>query len=123
LNGPQANFPPYDIARLSEDTYRITLAVPGFSPNEIGITAQQNLLSVAGQKREADEQQYLHRSIMAQSFDKQFNLADHVEVSNATLENGLLQVELIRKIPEAMKPRRIHINGSKPKIVGETKSA
>jgi len=122
LNGQETNFPPYDIARIDDDTYRITLAVAGFSPEEISITAQQNLLAVAGQKKETGEHQYLHRGISAQSFDKQFNLADHVEVTGASFENGLLQIELVRKIPEAMKPRRIQINGAKSKVVSGGKA-
>ena len=122
LNGQETNFPPYDIVSIDDDTYRITLAVAGFSSEEISITAQQNVLAVAGQKKETGEHQYLHRGISAQSFDKQFNLADHVEVTGASFENGLLQIELVRKIPEAMKPRRIQINGAKSKVVSGGKA-
>ena len=123
MNGQETNFPPYDIAASTTIAYRITLAVAGFSPEEITITAQQNLLAVAGRRR-SWRHQYLHRGIAAQSFDKQFNLADHVEVTGASFENGLLQIELVRKIPEAMKPRRIQINGAaKSKDVDGGKAA
>jgi molecular chaperone IbpA len=111
--GQEAGFPPYDITRTGDDHYRITLAVAGYSPDEIAITAQQNLLSVAGNKADKDNHEYLHRGISAQNFDRQFNLADHVEVTGASYENGFLQIDLVRRIPEAMKPRRIPINGAK----------
>jgi molecular chaperone IbpA len=103
----QDNYPPYDIVSTGENAYRI---LAGFSPDEISITAQQNRLSVTGSKAEhkgGDE--YLHQGIAARSFERQFNLEDHVEVEGASFENGLLQIELARKIPEAMKPRKIEI--------------
>ena len=110
----QDNYPPYDIVRTGDDTYRISLALAGFSPDEISITAQQNMLTVAGSKAEHQagprpEHEYLHQGISARPFERQFNLEDHVEVDRASFENGLLQIELVRKIPEAMKPRRIDI--------------
>jgi molecular chaperone IbpA len=113
----QDNYPPCDIVRTSENTYRISLALAGFSPEEITITAQQNKLTVAGGKTEPEggqtlEHDFLHRGISARSFERQFNLEDHVEVERASFENGLLQIELARKIPEAMKPRRIEIVGN-----------
>lgn len=117
LNNPrilegQADWPPYDIARTGEDTYRITLALAGFSQDEIAITAQQNLLTVAGQKVEAPKQEFLHQGIAARPFEHRFSLEDHVEVEGASFENGLLQIDLIRRIPEAMKPRRIAIGST-----------
>ena len=111
MTGQEPGFPPYDITRTGDDNYRITLAVAGYSPDEIAITAQQNLLTVAGNKAEDGRQEYLHRGISARNFDRHFNLADHVEVAGAAYENGLLQIDLVRRIPEAMKPRRIEING------------
>jgi molecular chaperone IbpA len=113
MNGQEPSFPPYDITRTGEDSYRITLALAGYAPEEIAITAQQNLLSIAGNKGDQSGHEYLHRGISAQNFDRQFNLADHVEVTGATYDNGLLQIELVRRIPDAMKPRRIAINGAK----------
>ena len=102
-------YPPYDIARVGEDTYRISLAVAGFAQDEIAITAQQNLLLVFGKRVKKNEGELLYQGISARSFERRFNLADHVEVASANLENGLLQIELVRKIPEAMKPRKIEI--------------
>ena len=115
LAGQEPGFPPYDITRTGEDTYRITLALAGFSPDEIGITAQQNLLTVTGNKADGDKHDFLHRGISARSCERQFNLADHVEVTGANFENGLLQIDLMRRIPEAMKPRRIPIKGQNGK--------
>lgn len=105
----QADWPPYDIARTGEDTYRITLALAGFSADEISITAQQNLLTVVGQKAETPDHEFLHQGIAARPFEHKFSLEDHVQVEGASFENGLLQVDLVRRIPEAMKPRRIAI--------------
>ena len=106
----QENYPPYNIVRIDEDNYRISLAVAGFTPEEISITAEQNQLTVEGQKRAQPNGQYLYQGISARAFRRQFNLADYVEVTGASLENGLLQIELMRKLPEAMKPRRIAID-------------
>src|SRR6202008_1815695 len=91
------------------DAYRVSLAVAGFSPEEISITAQQNLLIVTGQKQETAERDYLHRGIAERPFEFRVSLEDHVEVEAANYDNGLLQIELVRRIPEAMKPRRIDI--------------
>jgi len=108
----QSDWPPYDIARTGDDTYRITLALAGFSPDQISITAQQNLLTIAGQRAEAPDQEFLHQGIAARPFEHRFSLEDHVEVEGASFENGLLQVDLVRRLPEAMKPRRIAIGQS-----------
>jgi molecular chaperone IbpA len=106
----QDNYPPYDIARSGEDTYRISLAVAGFSAADITITAQQNQLTVAGRKAQSKpDHEYLYQGISAREFERRFSLEDHVEVENASFENGLLQINLVRRIPEAMKPRRIQI--------------
>ena len=103
-------YPPFDIQRLADDSYRITLAVAGFRPEDIEVVAQQNLLTVSGQHAEADEAgEYLHRGIATRSFERRFQLADFVEAGNAVFENGLLSIELKRVVPEAMKPRRIAI--------------
>ncbi len=107
LSGAETSFPRYDITRTGDDNYRITLAVAGYAPEEINITAQQNLLTVTGQKADDDpNREYLHRGINSRSFDRHFNLADHVEVTGAAYENGLLQIDLLRRIPDTMKPRR-----------------
>jgi len=102
-------YPPYDIVRLGDDTYRISLALDGFSPDDITITAQQNLLTIAGRRAQAGEREYLYQGIATRPFERQFSLADFVEVAGAAFENGLLQIDLVRRVPEAMKPRKIEI--------------
>src|SRR4051812_50214508 len=109
----EPNWPPYDIEKLGETEYRITMAVAGFTPEEIELVQKENSLFVAGQRRGSDEgTQYLHRGIATRAFKQTFNLADHVKVSGANLEHGLLTIELVREVPEAMKPRRIEIGTS-----------
>jgi molecular chaperone IbpA len=103
------NYPPYNIERLSDDRYLISLAVAGFAPDEITVTAEQNVVTVEGSKADKTERDYLYRGISARPFKRQFNLADYVQVKGAAYENGLLKIELFREIPEAMKPRRIAI--------------
>ncbi|KEO91087.1 molecular chaperone [Erythrobacter longus] len=110
----QDGYPPFDIARTGEDSYRITLAVAGFSPDEIDITAQQNQLVISGEKAEKDEEgvEVIHRGIAMRAFERRFQLADYVEVRDASYENGMLTVSLERVVPEAMKPRKIEIGSS-----------
>ena len=103
------NWPPYDIARTGEDDYRITMAVAGFSQDELSMTQEQNMLVVSGQKSGDDTGEYLHRGIAGRTFQRRFQLADHVKVTGAGLENGLLTIDLKREIPEEMKPRHITI--------------
>jgi molecular chaperone IbpA len=103
------HYPPYNIERQSDDRYQISLALAGFSPNEITVTAEQNVLSIEGRKTEAANRDYLYQGISARHFKRTFNLADFVKVEGASFENGLLQIRLVREIPEAMKPRRIPI--------------
>lgn len=110
--GSEDNYPPYNIERLGEDRYQISLAVAGFSPDDIVVTAEQNVLTIEGQKAEKEQREYLYRGISARHFKRQFNLADYVQVKSAAFENGLLRIELAREVPEAMKPRRIAINGT-----------
>ena len=114
----EETYPPYNIEKTGEDRYAISLAVAGFAPEEMTITAEQNTLTVEGRKGVKEAQQMLYQGISARSFRRAFSLADHVQVQGATFENGLLKIELVREIPEAMKPRRIAIgpsggNGSK----------
>ena len=111
--GPaQDNYPPFDLIQTGENDYRIDLAVAGFKSNEIDITAQQNVLVVAGKKRDEDDSNFIHRGIATRSFERRFALADHIQVRSADLKDGLLSVELVREIPEAMKPRKIGIGGA-----------
>jgi molecular chaperone IbpA len=111
---PEDNYPPYNIERLSEDRYQISLAVAGFAPEEISITAEQNVVTIEGAKAEKAEREFLYRGISTRNFKRQFSLADYVQVKGAEFDNGLLKIELVREIPEAMKPRRIAINGMQP---------
>ena len=115
-------YPPYNIERLAEDRYQITLAVAGFSPDEISITAEQNVVTIEGGKTEKTEREFLYRGISTRHFKRQFNLADYVQVKDAAFDNGLLKIELVREIPEAMKPRRIAINGAQPANVHQIES-
>jgi molecular chaperone IbpA len=103
------NWPPYDIEKVGEDRYRITVAVAGFSRDQLSVTLEPNLLVVSGAKPDDESGQYLHRGIAARSFVRRFELADYVKVAGAGLKNGLLTVELVREPPEEMKPRRIEI--------------
>jgi len=114
----QENYPPFDLIRTGENDYRIELAVAGFKPDEIDITAQQNVLIVSGKKNEESDSRgtdYIYRGIATRSFERRFALADHIQVKGADLKDGLLAIELVREIPEAMKPRKIDIGGSQPK--------
>ena len=111
------NYPPFNIERLNDDKYLITLAVAGFAPEDIEITAEQNLLTIEGTKKEKQEREYLHRGISTRAFKRPYSLADYVKVQGANFDNSLLRIELVREIPEAMKPRRIAINGTMPNNV------
>jgi molecular chaperone IbpA len=111
------NYPPFNIERLAEDRYQITLAVAGFAPEEIDITAEQNQLTVEGAKKDKQERDYMHRGISLRPFRRQYSLADYVKVQGASFDNGLLKIELVREIPEAMKPRKIAIDGMAPSNV------
>ena len=111
-SGADDNYPPCNIERVGEDRYEISLALAGFSPDEIAITAEQNVLTVEGRKTEKQQREFLHHGISFRPFKRQFNLADHVQVKGASFDDGLLQIELLRELPEAMKPHRISIAGS-----------
>ena len=106
------NWPPYDIAKFGEDSYRIRIAVAGFTDDELTITHEPNLLVINGSKTESDELQYLHHGLALRPFTRRFELADHVSVTGAKLENGLLVIDLKKEIPEEMNTRRIAINAS-----------
>ena len=106
------NYPPYDIDRIGEDHYRISLAVAGFTPDDITITAEQNTLTVEGGKPKKRDHQYLYQGISARPFRRVFNLADYVQVKGASLEGGLLKIDLVREVPEAMRPRKIAIGAT-----------
>jgi molecular chaperone IbpA len=104
------NYPPYDIEKTGEDSYRITLAAAGFAPGELEVTAQPNLLVIAGRKAADDEERrYLHRGIATRAFERRFELADYVVVKDANYADGVLSIDLVREVPEALRPRRIEI--------------
>lgn len=119
------HYPPYNIERSSEDAYRITLALASFAPEDIAVTAEQNTLTVEGRKSGKDDREYLYQGIAARPFRRVFNLADYVQVRQASFKDGLLTIDLVREIPEAMKPRRIGINNGTgaPQQIGQQKAA
>ncbi|ARQ57496.1 molecular chaperone Hsp20 [Rhizobium sophoriradicis] len=115
------NWPPYDIVKTGEDDYRITMAVAGFSQDELALSQEENMLVVSGQKANGEDVQYLHRGIATRPFHRRFELADHVKVVDAELVNGLLTIGLKRETPEEVKPRQIEIATAQamPKAVPE----
>lgn len=120
------SYPPYNIERLAEDEYRITMAVAGFAPEDIAIEVKGNALTVSGKKAEKTEtkSEFLHQGIASRAFERRFQLADHVQVQGAGMENGLLHVSLKREVPEALKPRTIPVNGVQaPKTIEARKAA
>ncbi|MBL8883667.1 MAG: Hsp20 family protein [Hyphomicrobium sp.] len=114
-----SGYPPYNIERTGENSYRITMAVAGFTPEELKVEAKESTLTVSGEKKpDEKDRTFLHRGIAARNFERRFQLADYVEVSSASFENGLLNIDLKRNIPERMKPRQIAISaGEAPKQI------
>jgi len=111
-NDAQPSYPPYNIELVSEDNYRIVMALAGFDRNEIDITFERDSLHIVGRKqRDSTERTYLHRGIAARDFEQRFQLANHVKVTGASFDNGMLNIELVREVPEALKPRKIVIGG------------
>ena len=122
LGQPQENYPPFDLIKTGENDYTIQLAVAGFKPDEIDITAQQNVLLVSGRKSEESDEKgsdFIYRGIANRSFERRFALADHIQVKAADLKDGLLAIDLVREIPEAMKPRKIAVGGGSEKIAAK----
>ncbi|WP_407494063.1 Hsp20 family protein [Pseudooceanicola sp. MF1-13] len=105
----QPTYPPYNIEKLDQDSYRITIAVAGFTDEDLGIEVKEHALIVTAKKAEEDKRSYLHRGIATRAFERRFHLADHVKVTGATHADGLLHIDLVREVPEALKPRRIEI--------------
>lgn len=122
---PGSGYPHYNIERTGDDQYRITLAVAGFGEDELAIETRENALTIEGRKKDGETaRSFLYRGIAGRSFKRQFQLADHVKVTGAQLNNGLLVVDLVREVPEAMKPRRIEIKAAAPAVslgAGETR--
>jgi len=120
FEGSGSTYPPYNIERTGENAYRITVAVAGFSDTDISIEAKENTLTIKGEKQAKAEEkkgEVLYQGIAARAFEHVFQLAEHVEVRGASLENGLLHVDLVREVPEAMKPRQIAIGNGKTKVI------
>ncbi len=120
FDGASPSYPPYNIERTGENAYRITLAVAGFSDADLSLEAKVNTLTIRGEKTPKNDEksgELLYQGIAARAFERTFQLADHVEVRGASLENGLLHVELVREVPEAMKPRQIPIKGGTARVI------
>lgn len=129
LTEQASSYPPYNIAKMDEDNYRITMAVAGFAEDEIEITARDNQLLIQGSKSQKEESEgqdqditWLHRGIAERAFERRFQLADHIRVTGASIENGLLHIDLVREVPEQMKPRKIEIMSGN-KLIDQKKSA
>jgi len=117
-------YPPYNIEKTGEDAYRLTMAVAGFSPEEVDVTVQENSLLVTGKaKKDGEESRYLHRGIARRTFERRFSLADHIKVVGATLQNGMLHVDLVHEVPEAAKPRKIQIGSGEPQRLTQKQAA
>jgi len=120
------SYPPYNIERTAENAYRISIAVAGFGDADLSIESKENALTVRGEKKatdDADKREILHQGIAARAFERRFQLADYVQVTGASLENGLLHIDLVREIPETKKPRLIPIGGGAPKVIEAKKAA
>lgn len=121
LDGSANGYPPYNIESTGENAYRLTMAVAGFAPHELDITVKENTLLISGKsKKDEEAKEYLYRGIARRAFERHFQLADHIKVAGASLDNGLLHVDLVREIPEAMKPRKIEVaQGTSPKVIDQ----
>jgi molecular chaperone IbpA len=121
------SYPPYNIEKTGDDSYRLTMAVAGFARDELDITVHENTLIVTGKARKEDENgRYLHRGIARRAFERRFSLADHIKATGASLDNGLLHVDLVREVPETMKPRQIAIVAGEqvqPQVTGQKEPA
>ena len=118
----RSTYPPYNIEKTDDDSYRISIAVAGFSEDDLNVEVRESALIITAKKADADDKAYLHRGIATRAFERRFHLADHVVVTGATHEHGMLHIELAREVPEALKPRRIEIqSGALPEVI-EAKS-
>lgn len=117
------SYPPYNIEVTGENAYRLTMAVAGFASEDLDVTVKENELVVSGRSTKDEGARYLHRGLARRAFERRFELADHIKVSGASLENGLLHVELVREVPEAMKPRKIEIAAGESVAIEQKKAA
>lgn len=118
FDAAETHYPPYNIEKLGDDKYRITMAVAGFRSDELNVEAKSNSLVISGRKKEEPKAQFLHRGIATRAFERRFDLAEHIRVADAKLEDGLLHIEMVREVPEALKPRtiKIAIGGEAPAL-------
>ena len=124
VDGAALSYPPYNIEKTGEDAYRMTMAVAGFSPEEVEVTVHENSLLVTGKaKKDEEESRYLHRGIARRAFERRFSLAEHLKVVGASLDHGMLHVDLVREVPEAAKPRKIAIASAHPQMVEQKQAA
>ena len=124
LDNAALAYPPYNIEKTGEDAYRLTMAVAGFASDEIDVTVHENTLMVTGKaKQEEEAGRYLHHGIARRAFERRFSLADHIKVTGASLDNGMLHVDLVREVPEEAKPRKIAIAGGEPRMVEQKAAA
>lgn len=123
VEGGAPSYPPYNIERLDENAYRISMAVAGFSEADLSIEVKENTLTVVGEKADqgSEDKDYLHRGIASRAFERQFQLADYMRVEGASMEHGLLHIDLIRELPEAKKPRQIAIKGAEGNVLEGSK--
>lgn len=115
-DGPNTTYPPYNIEKTEDDSYRISIAVAGFAEADLSVEQRENALIVSAKKADEDEKTYLHRGIATRAFERRFHLADHVRVTGAAHRDGMLHIDLTREVPEALKPRRIEISGGASQI-------
>jgi molecular chaperone IbpA len=120
LERDESSYPPYNIEKTGDETYRIVMALAGFGRDDVSIVTERNRLTVRGEVKDKAEATYLHRGIAQRAFERVFDLADHIEVAGATMNDGLLVIDLKREIPDALKPRRIEINAGKARALEET---
>ena len=119
-----AGYPPYNIEMMDENKYSITVAVAGFTQDELDIQVEKGVLTITGKKEQSESKgQYLHQGIATRTFERKFNLADHIEVVAADLKDGLLSIDLVKEVPEAMKPKKINIGGSSARLLNHKKEA
>jgi molecular chaperone IbpA len=124
LDSASTSYPPYNIESTGENAYRLTMAVAGFAPEDLELTVKENALLITGKSRkDEDKAQYLYRGIARRAFERRFQLADHIKVAGASLDNGLLHVDLLREVPEASKPRRIEIGTGSPRKIIDQQAA
>lgn len=123
LGSETSSWPPYNIEKLDEENYRIVLAVAGYGEGDLSIETKENLILITGKRSSAGNATYLYQGIGANEFERRFHLAEHIKVSGANLSNGLLEIHIVREVPEQLKPRKINISHNRSKLLGSEKAA